>query len=194
MSALTVRSWSSLLILLLASGLLAGCLPTDEELESYFKPLARDVVTKLEIDVVAEEHSVLSAIRHDMPSSWVISRYVISDAPEEVREKLKAFHDAHDYWLAPSQDGWSRDVKLEFLEHLDGPETPAHVEKYLERFPGLKDDSGIDFFIICPWYVVGAETYSTLYSDSVILTEGGALIIHLHNRAQERCHDENREQ
>ena len=194
MSGSIDRSWLNLLVLLLASVLLAGCLLTEEELESYFRDMARDFVTELEIDVVAEEHSALSAIRHDMPSSWVISRYVISDAPEEVREKLKAFHDAHDYWLAPSQDGWSRDVKLKFLEHLDGPMTPAEVEKDLEGFPGLKDDSGIDFFIICPWYVVGAETYSTLYSDTVILTEEGTLIIQLHRRAQERCHAEYREQ
>ena len=194
MSVLRDRSWVNLLILLLASVLLAGCLQTEEEFQNYLRGMARDFVTALEVDVLEEEHSFLSAIRQDMPSSWITSKYVISDAPEDVRVKLKAFHNAQEFWLAPSKDGWSRDVKLQILNDSGGTMSPAKMEDSLETFHSLKDDSEIDFFVICPWYVVGAETYATLYSDTVILTEKGTLVIQLHSAAQDRCHDENREQ
>ena len=198
MSVLRERSWLNLLILLLASGLLAGCLQQTEGAENRLKGIARDFVTKLEFDVVKEEHYVLFGIRHDMPSNWVSSDYVISDAPEDVRERLKAFHDSHDFWLAPSNDGWTKDIKMQIIDQLGRPLSPGEVKEDLEFYyriaDRLKDDSGIDFFVICPWAVVGAETYAIVYSDVVILTEEGTLIIKLHSAAQDRCHDEYREQ
>ena len=190
MSVLAVRSWGNLLLLVLSSVLLAGCVQQKASMESQLRAIARNFVTELEIDVVEEEH--FFGIRNDNPSSSVASYYVISEAPEAVREKLKAFHDAHEFWLAPRNDGWSRDVKLQIIDR-GRPLSPAEVEEDLEfayrHTERLKDDFAINFFVICPWYYVGDETYAIVHSDTVFLTEEGTLVVRLNLRAQARCHE-----
>ena len=42
----------------------------------------------------------------DEPTSFIRSDYIVSDTPEEVKEKLRALHLAEKGWLAPSEDGW----------------------------------------------------------------------------------------
>ena len=187
------RSWVNLLVLLLASVLLAGCFQSTEQRENSLRGFAKDFVTELEIDIVEEQHSIQLSGQHDVPSSSITSTYVISDAPEDVREKLKALHNAQDFWLAPSQDGWIGDVRLKIIEGLGRPKSPSDNEEDFKYYFSRVRESGIDFFVICPWMLEADGSYTTIYSDKVILTGEGALIIDLHSRAQERCHDVNRE-
>ncbi len=194
MSGSTDRSWLNLLVLLLASVLLAGCFQTTEQRENSLRGFAKEFVTALEVDIVEERHGIRLSGQHDIASSWISSVYIISDAPEEVREKLKALHDARDFWLAPSQDGWVGDVRLNVIPGLGRPWSPAEKEEDFKYSFSMVRESGIDFFVICPWLIKADRSYTTIYSDTVILTGEGALLVRLHSRARERCHDVNREQ
>ena len=180
------------LFLLLATALLNGC---EQRSEISLRGSAKDFITALDVEIVEEEHDIAGGLANDEPSSFITSEYVVSDTPEELREKLRAFHLAEDNWLAAGEDGWIGDVQLEVIEHKGRPTTPAEFEKGLGFGLLRKRDTGVDFLLICPWLKASPLTsYSSLYSDMVLLTEEGTLIILLHDRAQSRCYDVDREE
>ena len=164
------------LFFLLVSGFLAGCSPgADKRLRGY----AQDFVTALEIDIVEEKHKVLIAPIHmDEPTSLIHSEYIVSDTPEEVKEKLRALHLAEKGWLAPSEDGW---IGAQVSSLSPRHATPEYMKELYENYVLPEDDSEIDFFLICPWY--GSEspddgkTYISvfLYPHYVILNKSGKL-------------------
>ena len=98
------RGGLTFLVFLLLSVFLAGFNPgAERRLRGY----AQEFVTAIDIDIAEEKHKVLIAPIHmDEPTSFIRSEYIVSDTPEEVKEKLRALHLAEKGWLAPSEDGW----------------------------------------------------------------------------------------
>ena len=187
------RSGVKFLILMVAPVLLFGCLGA-EAMQIALSGFAEEFIAELELDILEEEHS----FEHQGTSNSIVSRYVTSEAPDEVRERLTAFHDGQEFWIMPIKEGWSKDGKVPMILEGTGKDIPpARVEEELERdldTLDIEDKSRIDFFIICPWYRLGEETYATFNADSVVLTEDGTLIVRLHTRARRRCHDLIREE
>ena len=203
MKILRNRFWRNSLFLLLLTGLLAGCIP---HTRTILRSRAEDVVSVLDVDIVQEEHRFIFALwNEDAPASYITSTYVVSETPEEVKEKLWALHRAEDGWLAPSKDGWIGEVPLS-VTYTGRVRSPEEVREDLrsrllsERVSNiltLETDHlpEIDFFLICPWLKASSrqpDTYTTLYVNAVVYTNEGKLVIRIHTRGWSRCHDQNR--
>ncbi len=175
------------LFLLLASGLLAGCpLGAETRLRGY----AQEFITALGVDIVEEKHEVLVAPIHiDEPTSFMVSEYIVSDTPEEVKEKLKALHLAEKGWLAPSKNGWIGGRVSSLSPRHATPERVKGELGYLL----LDGDPDFDFFLVCPWYRVynhydddGSYYISFLYMNAVALTNSGKLVVRIRDTKNER--------
>ncbi len=169
------------LFLLLVAGLLVSC---SAGAEKRLRGYAQDFITALDVDVVEEKHSVLIALYHiDAPNSRISSEYIVSDAPEEVKEKLMAFHLAEEGWLAPDKNGW---IGTKVSSLSQGHPTPEQMKEDLEECYLPERDSGVGFFLICPWYRVkdyladdGSFYTSFLYMNYVVLTTSGKLVVRI---------------
>ena len=168
------------LVFLLLSVFLAGCNPgAERRLRGY----AQEFVTAIDIDIAEEKHKVLIAPIHmDEPTSFIRSEYIVSDTPEEVKEKLRALHLAEKGWLAPSEDGWIGALTGTQVSSLSPRHaTPEQMKEWYESYVLPEDDSEIDFFLICPWYESKSpddgKTYISvsLYPHYVILNKSGKL-------------------
>ncbi len=157
----------------------AGChqLSAEPRLRAY----AEDFVAVLDVDIVEEEHSVVIAqVHQDVPASFIYSEYVVSESSEEVREKLLALRLAKRGWVAPSEEGWIGEIRLDTVW------TPEDAYKRFEERLFRGEDREIDFFVICPWWRSrlddGSGSYMTLsYTNLVFLTNDGSLIVWIYN-------------
>ena len=190
-SVMRKRLWENWIFLVLAAAMLTGC---ERRTESFLRGAAKEFVTELGVDIEGEEHMYSSALANSELSSVIVSEYVVSNSPEEIRGKLQALHLAEDNWIAGGPDGWIGDVQLEVIEWKGRPPTPAEHKEKAEEFGMFRDlEEKIDFFIICPWHKFPGG-YATIFSDEVILTTEGRLIITLYYRGQDRCHDTRQEE
>ena len=170
------RGGLTFLVFLLLSVFLAGFNPgAERRLRGY----AQEFVTAIDIDIAEEKHKVLIAPIHmDEPTSFIRSEYIVSDTPEEVKEKLRALHLAEKGWLAPSEDGW---IGAQVSSLSPRHATPEYMKEWYESYVLPEDDSEIDFFLICPWYESKSpddgKTYISvsLYPHYVILNKSGKL-------------------
>lgn len=191
MIVLRSRLRTILLFLLLATVAFTGC---RQQTESILASHAESVVAMLDIDIVEQHHYfTVAGIDGDVPSSEIASTYRLSNASEEVKGRLRAVYPAGETWLEYSEGELIGEVPI-------GGES-AHAEYVKERIgrkllsrsrPGLTVDEEhppeIDLLLICPWFWTVDEAYTTQYSDVIILTREGILVIEIHASAWSRCH------
>ena len=203
MKVLKSRNWPNWIFLLLVTGLLSSCYRTETILRDY----AEDLVSALDVDIVEEKHKITIALLHaDVPASYITSTYVVSDSPEEIKEKLRALHLAEEGWLAPSKDGWIGKIPLD-----PDAQSPVKFERdhkflLLARFESgkltrrMEDLPRIEFFLICPWWGGprrpdgSVRYYKVDYANVVALTDEGKLVSRIYDgvRWPELCVSQDR--
>ena len=165
--------------LILMACVCGGChqLTAEPRLRGY----AEDFIALLDVDIVEEEHSVVIAqVHQDVPASFILSEYDVSESSEQVREKLKALRLAKNGWVAPSEEGWIGEIRLDTVR------TPVDAYRRFEEQLFRGEDREIGFFVACPWWRSrlddGSGTYMTLsYTNLVFLTNDGNLFVWIYN-------------
>lgn len=184
------RSWFKLFLLFLVVSLLSGC---RQRTETLLRGYAEDVVSALDLDILHEEHHVTFVpFDADEPSSRITSYYQVSQAPEEIIEKLSAIHHSDKAWSKYDRGQWIGEVPL--VTEFSTPEEQKDVFRYyLPSKPGsngigVESRPDMDYLLICPWFGVGENTYSTVYAHAVMLSEDGVLVIVIYLSGWDRCH------
>ena len=118
--------------------------------------------------------------RKVVPTGFIVTEFIVSDTSGVVKEKLKALHSVEAGWLAHGNEGW---IGTRISSLIPRHATPEDMRESFAIQDRVEGDSGIDFFVICPWYESkacdGGKTYVSvrLYPHYVILTNKGKLIV-----------------
>ena len=191
MIVLRSRFWTNLLFFLLATVSLTGC---RQQTESTLTSYAERVVSALEFDIVEQHHYfTVAGLDGGVPSSEIASTYLVSNAPEEVKDRLRGLYPAGETWLEYSEGELIGEVPIGWAAaHADYVKETIRRKLLSKSRPGLTVDEEhppeIDLLLICPWYWTFDEDYTTQYSDVIILTKEGILVIEIHKSAWTRCH------
>ena len=174
MIVLRSRFRINLLFFLLATVSLTAC---RQQAESTLTSFAERVVSALEIDIVEQHHYfTVAGLDADVPTSEIASTYLVSNVPEEVKDRLRALYPAGETWLEYSEGELIGEVPIgREAAHADYVKETIRRKLLSKSRPGLAVDEEhppeIDLLLICPWFLESDEDYTTQYSDVIILTK-----------------------